>query len=259
MAGKYADVIRKSRAERGLNQQELAERLGVSRNTVAGWETGHSRPDLDLVPEICKALRIPLSQFFQVRSGLTLPEKRLLDTFRDMEEGDREIIQWQMEALCSKRREQRRTESIPELIAVYASDLGAAAGFGAPLDNARGEKILLRKDAVTERADEVIRVSGHSMEPLFSDGDRVLVRHMSELQPGEIGVFLVDGEGFIKEYQRDGLHSRNPAYGTMHFTDDHDVRCIGRVLGRLEADQIPTEEEIKKAAEARRGRTGAII
>ena len=53
MAGNYAEVIRKGRAAQGMNQQELAERLGVSRNTVAGWETGHSRPDLDTVAAIC--------------------------------------------------------------------------------------------------------------------------------------------------------------------------------------------------------------
>ena len=106
MAWNYAEVIRNGRAARGMNQQELAERLGVSRNTVAGWETGHSKPGLDTVPAICKVLRIPLSQFFGVRSSLSIQEKQLLDTYRSLEEGDREIILWQMESLYEKRREQ---------------------------------------------------------------------------------------------------------------------------------------------------------
>ena len=33
------------RKEAGMNQQQLAARIGVSRSTVAMWETGASRPD----------------------------------------------------------------------------------------------------------------------------------------------------------------------------------------------------------------------
>ncbi|MCR5297269.1 MAG: helix-turn-helix domain-containing protein, partial [Clostridiales bacterium] len=42
----YGDVIKNRRTALGMNQAALADLVGVSRNTVAGWETGHSRPDL---------------------------------------------------------------------------------------------------------------------------------------------------------------------------------------------------------------------
>lgn len=259
MNGKYAEIIRKGRTAQGMNQSDLAERLGVSRNTVAGWETGHSRPDLDTVPALCKALRLTLSQFFGMRGSISPAEKQMLELFRSLEEGDREIIRWQTEALVERRQEQLQAETAGQLISIYESDLGAAAGFGGPLDAAQGEMIFLVKDERTERADEVIRVSGHSMEPTFSDGDRVLVQHTDRLRPGEIGIFIADGEGFIKEYREDGLHSHNPAYATMRFSEHSDVRCVGRVLGKLTPDQIPTEKQIRLAEEARRGRKGAYV
>ena len=262
MAGNYAETIKKARAAQGLNQAQLAERLGVSRNTVAGWETSHSRPDLDLVPALCKALRLSLGQFFGVRGGMSAEERKLLETFRDLEEADREAILWQAEALCLRRAEQRRREAAEKVISVFESDLSAAAGFGGPLDAARGEMIFLLRDEMTDRADEVIRVNGRSMEPTFQDGDRLLVQHADSLRPGEIGVFVAEGVGYVKEYRPDGLYSHNPSFLPLRFSEFSDVRCVGRVLGKLRPEQIPSERQVqlaREAQEAPKGRKGAGI
>lgn len=239
----FAERIRRCRSARGLSQAELAARVGVSRNAVAGWETGHSRPDLAAVPLLCGALRISLARFFGVEKPRSEQERRLLELFSSLEEGDREVITWQMEALAQRRQAQRTAEQASraprELVTLFRSDLAVAAGFGTALDEARGETIQLLKDWKTARADEVITVSGRSMEPTFFEGDQVLVEHTDQLRPGEIGVFLVDDEGFIKEYQPDGLHSHNPAYGVMTFSEGQRIRCLGRVLGKVEEDERP--------------------
>ena len=259
MAGKYAEAIRAARNAQGMNQAELAERLGVSRNTVAGWETGHSRPDLDTVPALCKVLHLTLSQFFGVRSGIAASERQLLETFRGLEQADQEAIRWQMEALLEKRREQLQQQAAGKIISIFASDLGAAAGFGGPLGEASGEMMYLLKDEMTEKADEVIRVSGRSMEPTFKDGDLLLVQHTESLRPGEIGIFLADGEGYVKEFREDALYSHNPAYVPLRFSEFNDVRCVGRVLGKLTNDQIPSERQIRLAQDAQKGGIGAYL
>ena len=43
-----------------------------------------------------------------------------------------------------------------------------------------------------------------------------------------------------------GLHSHNPEYRMMRFGEDSEVRCVGRVLGRLEEQQMLTPEEIEE-------------
>ena len=251
----YGEIIRRRRMVLGLNQTELAERIGVSRNTVAGWETNHSRPDLGTLPALCRALGISLNAFFGLEKKRTAEENRVLEVFSALEAQDRESILWQMEALRDRRAEQRRmSESvpIPKVVTLFRNELGAAAGFGAALGEAQGERMILLADRDTERADEVITVCGRSMEPTFYDGDQVLVQHTKELREGEIGIFLVDNEGYIKEYRKDGLHSHNPEYRTMTFHEDQSVRCLGRVIGKVKEEQIPTKEQINRIAEAER-------
>ena len=174
---RYALLIREGRSAAGLNQQQLADRVGVSRAAVAGWETGHSRPDLDAVPRICKALGMSLGSFFGVKEGITREERSLVKTYRAMEEADRQAIRWQAEALVERRRAFRAEELKSRAIRIYRSDLSAAAGFGGSLDAERGEKVWLLADERARRADEIISVNGHSMEPTFQDGDEVLVEH----------------------------------------------------------------------------------
>ena len=251
----YGERIRQRRTALGINQAELAVRVGVSRNTVAGWETGHSRPDLNSLPALCAALKMSLNAFFGIERKRTAEENRLAEVFFALEAGDRESILWQMEALRDRRAEARRREEavpLPKTVTLFMNELGAAAGFGAALGEAQGEKTVLLADRDTERADEIIRVCGRSMEPTFYDGDRVLVQHTREIREGEIGIFLVDNEGYIKEYRKDGLHSHNPEYRTMTFHGEQTVRCIGRVIGKLREDQIPTPEQMKRVEEAAR-------
>ena len=249
----YGEIIRRRRTALGMNQAELAACAGDSRNTVAGWETGHSRPDLDTVPALCRALRISLSTFFGADRKRGEEEKHVLEVFAALEEGDRESILWQMEALRDRRaefRKRERTVPLPKTVELFVNELGAAAGFGAALGEAQGEKMILLADRETERADEVITVCGRSMEPTFRDGDQVLVQHTKELREGEIGIFLVDNEGYIKEYRKDGLHSHNPEYRTMTFHEGQTVRCVGRVIGKLKKEQIPPREVISRMEEA---------
>jgi transcriptional regulator with XRE-family HTH domain len=47
--GKFLQLLRK---EKGLPQEELAEKLNVSRRTVSRWETGSNMPDLDILLEL---------------------------------------------------------------------------------------------------------------------------------------------------------------------------------------------------------------
>ncbi len=52
--------IKKLRAENYLTQEQLAEKLQVSRSTISSWETGRSYPDLEMVIEICDCFNVSL-------------------------------------------------------------------------------------------------------------------------------------------------------------------------------------------------------
>jgi putative transcriptional regulator len=59
--------IRVYRAERGWSQAELADRLGVSRQTVNAIENDRYDPSLPLAFEISRVLEAPIPEIFQYR------------------------------------------------------------------------------------------------------------------------------------------------------------------------------------------------
>ena len=52
--GAIGDNIQARRSVRGLSQAALAEELGISRQSVAKWESGKSRPDLERMARLCE-------------------------------------------------------------------------------------------------------------------------------------------------------------------------------------------------------------
>lgn len=56
--------IKIARIECDLSQEELAERVGVTRQTIGLIESGNYNPSLKLCVEICKALNKTLNDLF---------------------------------------------------------------------------------------------------------------------------------------------------------------------------------------------------
>ena len=77
------------------------------------------------------------------------------------------------------------------------------------------------------------------MEPKFYDGQEVLVKEQPTVEPGEIGIFLINGERFIKVYRGDHVESLNPQYSDRQFEEYS--KCLGKVLGVLKDEWIVSE------------------
>lgn len=56
--------IAECRKEKGLTQEQLAEKLGVSNRSVSRWENGKTMPDYSLYESICKELGITICELF---------------------------------------------------------------------------------------------------------------------------------------------------------------------------------------------------
>ena len=59
-----ADRIQQLRKSRGISQEELADRIGVSRQAVSKWESGQTSPDLEKI--------VLLSDYFEVTTDYLL-------------------------------------------------------------------------------------------------------------------------------------------------------------------------------------------
>ena len=50
------------RRRSGLSQEQLAEKIGVSRQSVSKWESGQSTPELDKLAALCACFQVTLDQ-----------------------------------------------------------------------------------------------------------------------------------------------------------------------------------------------------
>ena len=57
--------IKESRKQKSLTQQELAEKLNVTRSAISNWEVGRNYPDLDLIIQISELFGITLDQLLK--------------------------------------------------------------------------------------------------------------------------------------------------------------------------------------------------
>ncbi|MBQ8508760.1 MAG: helix-turn-helix transcriptional regulator [Clostridia bacterium] len=63
------------RRQRGLSQEELAEQLGVSRQSVSKWEGAQSLPDLDRIADLCRVYGVSADYLLGIEPTLT-PEPK---------------------------------------------------------------------------------------------------------------------------------------------------------------------------------------
>jgi len=56
--------IKNFRTFRKMTQEELANRIGKTKNVVSNWERGDNAPDVDTIEKICKELAVTPNQLF---------------------------------------------------------------------------------------------------------------------------------------------------------------------------------------------------
>lgn len=64
------NTVRRLRFERGMTQEELALRVGVSRQTIMSIERGATNPSVLLAYKVALALQRPVTEVFQMEGGL---------------------------------------------------------------------------------------------------------------------------------------------------------------------------------------------
>ena len=124
-------------------------------------------------------------------------------------------------------------EPKPAKITLPLYPQSASAGYGNYLFDSEPTDINVEKNSKTVEADFLVRVSGNSMLPKYHDGDIVLVKQTPSVFEGEIGIFYVDGDSYIKQMGSGELISINPDYPNISLKDYNDVHCFGEVIGIL--------------------------
>ena len=242
--------VRYYRKLRKMEQKELARKLDITPNAVTNWESGRSRPDVALIPKLCRALGISLYDLYGMEDPqrYSKQEEKLIENYRELKTGNQVLVDGLIDNML--RIQNAQTETLPKLIRLLSFQKPLAAGIGDPTEFERlCDNIYLYDSDEFRRADYVFRVNGDSMEPNYQNGDLVLVERMPSgmtLREGEIGAFIVGNEMYIKEYHRDGLHSLNRKYDVLRFDEEQAVYLIGKVLSVLNPESIANASDVEK-------------
>lgn len=109
----------------------------------------------------------------------------------------------------------------------------ASAGTGLFLDSDQYEEFEVGDD-VPATADFGIRVSGDSMEPVYVNKQIVWVHQQDQLENGDIGIFYLNGDAYIKKYQKNKDHvqliSLNKKYAPIQIKPGMELRTFGKVV-----------------------------
>ena len=242
----YGSFIRERRKSMGMKQEDLANLVGVKTISVTQWESGRNRPDVGTIIPLCRALKITPNDFFfgRISKSILKPEEEsLLTTFRILPDHDRELLQAFATVMAEKHSAGMMKHCIDSFEKITHSMNYAAAGASTAMGDDESEQLYVRKELIPRKTDMIITVSGHSMEPDYQWGDEVFVEETESLEIGEIGIFIVDGVGYIKQYFGKLLHSINPAEDDIKLSDFDNFRIVGRVLGKVPHEAYPTKEE----------------
>lgn len=191
--------IAEARKKKGLSLNEFSELLGgyglaIQRQGLGKWELGIAVPNAYQLLAVCHALEIEdgIAYF----TGYPAKVQVLNDV------GLQKLADYKEDLIASGRYKPKpavKTQII--YIDKPVSALPASAGTGAFLDDDNFEMVSFPEKSVPDGADFGVRVSGDSMEPVYHDGQIVWVQACSALNPGEVGLFMYDGNGYIKVYE----------------------------------------------------------
>jgi repressor LexA len=244
----YGSRIRRFRNRAGITAEELAAMLQISASSVRNWECGLTRPDPEFIYRMFSILNVEPNEFFGIKgigTLLTDKEQTLINNYRALDEAGRETMETFANAMAEKayirklRDEDRRMSVVHDRMRLFAAGDHSNEWDDYP-DTA---DVILYKSTTVSRADEIITVSGASMEPQFYSGDKVLIEYCTDIRNGDIGCFYVPGiGGVIKKKAYDRLHSLNPKYDDI-IVHEEGATVIGRALGVITKDMIPTPEE----------------
>lgn len=243
------------------DQKALTDYLGLKKTAFTDWKGGKSHSYRKYLVEIAEYFNVSIDYLVYGKKNsdqLSDIQKHLLACFEKLNHDEQIKVVERAETLAEiaaeRAAEQERTQcknadnkkaplrfpakteqDEEECCYIDICALPAGAGTGVYLDESRTEPLKIVHTNIADRANYAIRVSGDSMEPKFHDGDIVLVETCPSINIGEIGIFIVNGEGFIKQYDGNTLISLNPKRKNIHLQEDDTVYCRGRVLGIAEA------------------------
>ena len=240
--------LKRARENAGLTQTQAAQKIGVSDGTYKNYEQGKREPSGDKIVTIANAFGVT-TDYLLGRPDAKEPadpidklmtvdemEKDLLREWLSLDEASRKSfldVLRKIVAADQKRQTAASKRAAYLLHRLSRHKVSAGLGYNLDDDDNWQEAEVVETDAV-HRADFAVEVDGDSMEPDYLSGDILLVQSTPTIEVGEVGVFTLNGDGYVKELGESELLSRNPEYDPIPIHESDSLQCWGRVIGKTE-------------------------
>lgn len=197
--------IKRMRLDEGLTQEQLAERLGVTRSTVTQWETGWSQPRMGAISKLASVFGVSVSEMVEDRNNP--PKGAIFPT-------------------TSPR--------------ATAPLLGRVHAGSAQEPEVLEDEIELPHSVRTAHPNAYfLQVEGDCMDRVYPEGCYILVDPDKEPSNGSIAAVMVDGHDTVmRRLLRTSStivlapESTNPEHKDIVITasDEHTVELVGTVV-----------------------------
>lgn len=199
------EKIKFLRKIKNLTQDELAEKINITKQTVMAYETEKRLIPIDILDSIAKEFSIPIESFFSVNN----------DIFKTIKNNSK-IKKIPIISRINVEKEKYDNGDILDWIEMPVS--------------------------LCKNCDYATFVKGESMEPKILDNDLVLVQKTISLENGNIGIFRIQEDIFCKKYYSNPLtkeiilKSINPKYDSIYIDEyfNEDFYILGRVVCKID-------------------------
>ena len=237
-----SDNIKFFRKQKKLTQKELADKLKVAPTAISAWEVGRNKPLMDKVEQMSLIFEISISRLLGDETYSLNDESKsflsdsppILQSITETSSKLEEVRQTKVLKYAKNQLDEQNSSisNVVELFEYDYYDQPASAGTGQYLNDVNKETVEL---TVNIDADFVIPIYGDSMEPEYHSGDYAFIKSTVNLDDGQVGVFDLKGDAYIKQLIIDGnkafLHSFNEEYKDIPIDEFSDFRIIGKVVG----------------------------
>lgn len=107
----FGQNLRNLRKSKGISQEELAERVRVSRQSVSKWETGEAYPEMNNILELCKIFHCHINDLVN-------------DNILDIDSLDEDV---KMSAVKFKKEKQKQMKGISKVLSIFGKVAGIVA------------------------------------------------------------------------------------------------------------------------------------
>ena len=219
------DIIIDLCNQRGWSLSEFARKLDLPKSSISRYFNKNRQLPINKINIFADTLGVSSEYLL----GIKISNNDLLDIYNKLDSKRQSKVY----EFASRQLDEQN--GIQEDKVVYlVRGRQSAAGSMIHVDDVDAEMGVLPSSIVPNGANELVQITGDSMEPVIKKGSEVYLRYQPTVEDGEVAIVRVEDEGVTCKYlYRDGknviLKSENPKYEDL-IVDAEKVSVIGKVL-----------------------------